>query len=67
MNYRVNYGNGQVSRTYESKRDAMKERAALEDPGGSFIEYYAECSFDSRDPGYWFACGNGLGSYANTR
>ncbi len=52
MNYRVNYGNGQVSRTYETKREAMKERAALEDPGGSFIEY----DHTAGKPGEWFPC-----------
>lgn len=52
MKYRVNYGDGSVSPlVHDSKRAAMKERAALEDPGGSFIEInpagaWLEC-FDS--------------------
>ncbi len=39
MIYRVNYGDGTVSRTFYTKSDAFKERAALEDPGPSYIEF----------------------------
>lgn len=54
MKYRVNYGDGHVSPlVHDSKRAAMKERAALEDPGGSFIEN----DHTAGKPGEWFPCG----------
>ena len=61
LRYRVNYGQGQVSETFEdrfrswdyfsAKRAALKHLAELPEPRGAFIE------FQDPDTGDWFPIG----------
>lgn len=57
MEYRVNYGNGQVSETFTSKRAALQHvvqcRARDEAyTGYYYVEFYVPGSAD--EPGDWF-------------
>lgn len=51
--YRVNYGNGQVSNTFEKRAEALQHlRDSLRDNGYAFLQRYEAGSAD--DPGDWF-------------
>ena len=51
MDYRINYGNGQVSKSFESLRVAKRELEALNDPNAYLQFYDPGCS---EDPGDWW-------------
>lgn len=51
MIYRVNYGNGQVSGTFRTKREAMRHRTT--DMAGTI-------EFRDPDTHEWFSCGLSL-------
>lgn len=54
MTYRVNYGNGQVSNDFATKKEAMYHRASLDFwQDCMFIQYYTD--------GEWFSCGGNNG------
>lgn len=51
VTYRINYGNGQVSKSFESLRVAKRELEALNDPF-AFLQFYDPG--DSESPGDWW-------------
>jgi hypothetical protein len=59
MKYRLNFGNGQVSNTFDSKRAAMAERAMLAEYSRRINQAPGPLTLQFRDPdtGEWFACG----------
>lgn len=53
MSFRVNYGNGQVSKVFRRRSAALDELAdALKSSPGAFVQFWDHGSADA--PGDWF-------------
>ena len=55
MSYRVNFGNGQVSNTYDTKREACEVLWIADEQGAyAWLQKYEAGSADC--PGEWVTC-----------
>lgn len=55
MQYRWNFGDGQVGETRETRRAAREDGAVGDGPHPGWTEIYVQGTAD--EPGDWFRCG----------